>query len=125
MLKDDFYKIRSLSYIPNAAPIGHIKATVEFNKEHTIFNGHFPGSPVVPGVCLIQVLKELIMESLKKQIILTVGDNIKFTYIVDPTINLYVDFDIQFTYLEGGFIHVKSTMTDESTNFLKFTGIFK
>lgn len=33
---------------------------VMLNPQHAIYNGHFPQQPVVPGVCILQIIKECI-----------------------------------------------------------------
>ncbi len=32
---------------------------IRFNAMHPIFAGHFPGHPIVPGACLVQIAEEL------------------------------------------------------------------
>ncbi len=36
-----------------------LTSRIKLYKEHEIFKGHFPGNPVMPGVCMIQIIKEL------------------------------------------------------------------
>lgn len=31
---------------------------VKLNPQHPVYGGHFPGQPVVPGVCMLQIIKE-------------------------------------------------------------------
>lgn len=31
---------------------------IMLNQRHPVYAGHFPGQPVVPGVCLLQIIKE-------------------------------------------------------------------
>ena len=54
MLINNFYKIKNIEagekYVVN----------IEMNPAHEIYNGHFPGMPVVPGVCLTQMVKETV-----------------------------------------------------------------
>ena len=57
---------------------------VELNKNHQIFEGHFPGNPVVPGVCMIQMIREVLEVIQSKKLQLTVADEIKFLNIVNP-----------------------------------------
>ena len=37
------------------------------NAEHTIYQAHFPNEPITPGVCILQILKELLEEHTGKQ----------------------------------------------------------
>lgn len=54
MLLDDFYKIIHIEEQEN----GSRKIDIELNPDHALYQGHFPGQPVVPGVCTLQMIKE-------------------------------------------------------------------
>ena len=47
-----------------------IKIQITLNPAHEIFKGHFPGNPVMPGVCTVQIVKELLSAHLKKDLVL-------------------------------------------------------
>lgn len=49
-LKNSLYHI--IDYSENSYTIG-------FNSSHPVFGGHFPGHPIVPGACLVQIAQEL------------------------------------------------------------------
>lgn len=56
MLIKDYYTIEGTStQEEGGAHIFHIR----LNPECTVYQGHFPGEPVSPGVCNIQMIKEL------------------------------------------------------------------
>ena len=59
MLAGDFFYIRSLQ----AEGIS-VVALLEINPLHKIFKGHFPGQPVVPGVCMLQMGREILEKAL-------------------------------------------------------------
>ncbi|MDF2431160.1 MAG: 3-hydroxyacyl-[acyl-carrier-protein] dehydratase [Mucilaginibacter sp.] len=82
MLKDSLYKITSQDHHD-----GVIDAILEINKEDSIFNGHFPGHPVLPGACMLQIIKEVLEDTLKASFRLKKADQIKFLAISDPLIN--------------------------------------
>ena len=37
------------------------KCTIHLYAEHPIYKGHFPQIPIAPGVCLVQIIKEILM----------------------------------------------------------------
>ena len=37
---------------------GKQEIEIELNPGHVLYQGHFPGQPVVPGVCTLQIIKE-------------------------------------------------------------------
>lgn len=41
-------------------------AVIELNPEHPLYQGHFPEQPVVPGVCMLHLIKE-IAECIREQ----------------------------------------------------------
>ena len=84
MLLDTFFKILSTSREEEKTVV-----QVELEKDHNIYEGHFPGNPVVPGVCLIQMIREVVEELQDQKLRLIAADEIKFLNIVNPlTANL-------------------------------------
>ena len=57
---------------------------VKFNPEHRIYKAHFPGNPITPGVCLMQMGEELLEQKYGKLLQLTVVKTIRFKKIVGP-----------------------------------------
>ena len=55
-----------------------------FNTNHPIFAGHFPGHPVVPGACLVQIAQELLSDALQQPVRFTAVRNLKFRQAVTP-----------------------------------------
>ena len=91
MLKDHFYTIDTLTHQDNI-----IVAELQLNSDHAIFQGHFPGQPVVPGACIIQMVKEVLSEALKAAYTLKKADNLKFIAPIDPRIT--DDLQLKLTY---------------------------
>ncbi len=60
--------------------------TVEviLNPNHPIYQAHFPGNPVTPGVCLMQMATELLQSHLCQPLQLIAAANIKFRQPVRP-----------------------------------------
>lgn len=55
------------------------------NPLHHIFDGHFPGNPVTPGVVQMEIIKELLSTSLEKPMSLDTMGTCKFLAILNPT----------------------------------------
>jgi len=88
-LKDDFFKVKE--FCETATGMDY---TIELNPEHAIFEAHFPNNPITPGVCIIQIVKELSEEMLKRKLLLQKAKNIKFLNIINPLKNKEVTFSI-------------------------------
>ena len=58
--------------------------TVRFHAQHPVFGGHFPGNPIVPGACLVQIAEELLADHLGKTVVFTAVRNLKFRRPVTP-----------------------------------------
>ncbi|WP_394674883.1 3-hydroxyacyl-ACP dehydratase [uncultured Chryseobacterium sp.] len=88
----DFYTIQSTERTDN----GNFTARIILNKDHDIFKGHFPGNPVTPGVCMMQIVKELTEECTGSQLFLKSASNVKFMAIINPfeTPELTLQLDI-------------------------------
>lgn len=62
--------------------------TIRFNPAHPIFAGHFPGHPIVPGACLVQIAQDLISVHLGQPVLLTAVHNLKFRQPITPEMEM-------------------------------------
>ncbi len=69
---DALFKISKLEHSD-----GIISAMLDINKDCDIFKGHFPGHPVVPGACMLQIVKDVLEEALKVSVRLKKGGSSK------------------------------------------------
>ena len=97
---------------------------IELNPEHKIYKGHFPQVPVAPGVCLIQAIKEILMEKFQKRLILTEGNNIKFLILINPKETKQFQVDFMVKQIDN-MLDVSANYTNNDKVFLKFKGKFK
>lgn len=99
-------------------------ADIKLHKEHEIFKGHFPGNPVMPGVCMIQIIKELTEKAVDKELFLNMSSNIKFMAIINPEKNDTLRLNLAITQMENE-IKVKNTTMFDDTLALKLNATFK
>ena len=118
MLQNKFYRAVSTT------DKGEVSATITFQKDHPIFNGHFPGHPVVPGVCMIQIIRELLEDTLQLKLAIHSGDNIKFLSVINPIETPSVQASIQ-TVVNGDQIDVQAAFFVRQTSYFKFKGSFE
>ena len=119
MLLNDFFKIMNIDSAEKYT------INIELNPKHKIFQGHFPGNPVVPGVCLTQMVKETAEQISNKKLTMVTGDNLKFTAILNPEVNQSVTMVMTFKTKENGLLQVDSSVSAGETNFFSFKGSFK
>jgi 3-hydroxyacyl-[acyl-carrier-protein] dehydratase len=72
-------------------------AVITLNADDFIYKAHFPGRPITPGVCIIQILQELVEIHCEKQLKLRSAKNIKFLNILDPLAHPKVCFEVKCT----------------------------
>ena len=119
MLKNELYKINSIAHNE-----GIIEASLEINKNNELFKGHFPGHPVLPGACMLQIVKEVLEGSLDKSVQLKKADYIKFLLIVDPARNNILQIKLIYKITDNNNILVTASLVAEKDICFKFHGLF-
>jgi 3-hydroxyacyl-[acyl-carrier-protein] dehydratase len=117
-LLNDFYTVNS-----KQSGDGSIACTIQLDVTHAIFKGHFEQMPVVPGVCQTQIIKELLQEELGIDLVMTKGDNIKFTGMIIPTKHPDIQLEITYKKPDQDYV-VEAKLFFEDTIFTKFKGTF-
>lgn len=117
--KNNFYTSSDTTVESNT-----IKAIIHINPNHEVFKGHFPQMPVVPGVCQVQIIKELLEDSCKTNTLMISGDNIKFTGMILPDKHPTVNVEITYKESEGIF-SVDAKLYSNEIVFTKYKGKFK
>ncbi len=90
MLLKNFYQLKTIHHIEG----DEYEAFIRLNKDHDIFKGHFPGNPVAPGVCMMQILKEITAEIVDKKLVMKQSSNIKFMSLINPEKTPEIKFNI-------------------------------
>ncbi len=118
MLAGNFYTVTAQS-----RELGQVTATIELNAAHPIFQGHFPEQPVVPGVCMMQTITEMLESALDKKVMLKKASQMKFLHMIDPVKQPLVDVSLTYKEDDGGW-KVNATLKRDDKTFMKFQGIF-
>jgi len=117
MLKDDFYTIPKYSFGSNSAHF-----VIWLKKEHTLFQAHFPNNPIVPGVYIVQIGKELFSFLQKKNFIVKNIKNIKFTNPIVPSVHSEVFYKMTWENIdENDLYHLKIEVSSGNTLFSKIS----
>lgn len=58
---------------------------VRLEKDCTIYKAHFPQNPITPGVCIIQIAKELFEEKNGCQVEIKKMKSVKFLNLMSPS----------------------------------------
>lgn len=121
MLLQDFYSVDTINTISD----GKYVASITLNKNHAIFKGHFPGNPVTPGVCMMQIIKEITESILNVSLTMVSTSNVKFMALINPEVNAKLTLDLEVSENEAAEIKVKNTTTFDETVALKLSNTYK
>ena len=80
MNQTNLYKIRPAGTDENGSALFEIS----INRDCEIFRGHFPGQPVLPGVCSIEIIRESLSIMTGRDVHLCKISQCKFTGMVNP-----------------------------------------
>ena len=119
MLLKDFYKINEMDTVDNTTSV-----TITINKNHKIFKGHFPNNPVMPGVCMMQIIKEITEEVVGATLFMEKCSNVKFMALINPDKNNVLKLVLNISDTDG-IIKVKNTTHFDETLALKLVAYYK
>ncbi|MEO6521768.1 MAG: hypothetical protein ABIN91_08820 [Mucilaginibacter sp.] len=118
MLLHDFFIFTDLHTEENI-----VKANIKLNAAHPIFKGHFPDQPILPGVCMMQMVKEMTEYYLDKKIRLEKAQDLKFLSFVNPDQNKLIQVELKINIDESR-IWVEARLLDNAIVLFKFKGVF-
>ncbi|KAF2328344.1 3-hydroxyacyl-ACP dehydratase [Flavobacterium nitrogenifigens] len=121
MILQDFYKILSEEKISDSK----YTITILVNEKHEVFKGHFPGNPIMPGVCMIQIIKELTESITKSSLMIQSLANVKFMALINPEVTPKLRLELDITTTEDGLVKVKNTTYFNDTTALKLSNVYK
>jgi 3-hydroxyacyl-[acyl-carrier-protein] dehydratase len=102
----------------------NVSAVIDINATHNIFEGHFPGQPVVPGVCMVQMIKEILETVIETKLQLQKADFLKFLSVINPAVNKTVVVEFAYEKKDGAIVHVNGRIFKNDITFLKFKKTF-
>lgn len=119
LFKNNFYTI-----LDSNKEDGTHTFTIRLNAEHSIFTGHFPGNPVTPGVAQIEIVKELMTESVGKKVHLKKMGNCKFLAILNPDKDQEVEVVLKITAGEDEELKATAMIKNDSMIYLKMNASY-
>ena len=103
--------------------LGTIHAELSLNADSDIFKGHFPQTPVLPGVSMLQIMKELIEKTSENKWQLQKASNIKYLSLVQPDgENLF--FEITVKPSPDDTLLVNNVLKKGTITCMKFSGTY-
>ena len=120
-LNGDFFRIESRM---EGLPQGQSGFNVILNPDHLIYKAHFPGMPVTPGVCILQMIQELLSEQEGMPLYIVKIMNAKFVKMISPLSDGRVSVLFNSVIEEEGGIKAQGVVVqydNMSELFLKFS----
>lgn len=119
MLLNDFFTYRIIEKSDD-----EIIATINLNKDHGIYAGHFPGMPVTPGICQVQMIQEVLKDTFSSAYSLRSARDIKFLNFINPKEVNSFDLDLTISKGDHDALTVKALMHKGEVNYLKMRSVF-
>jgi 3-hydroxyacyl-[acyl-carrier-protein] dehydratase len=121
MVLKDFYKVLSEEKITDSK----YTITILVNEKHDVFKGHFPGNPIMPGVCMIQIIKELTEKITESTLMIQTLSNVKFMALINPEATPELRLELDIVTTEDDLVKVKNTTYFNDTVALKLSNVYK
>lgn len=115
MLIENFY------HIVSTRETGEMAWTIniELNPEHRVYRGHFPGNPVLPGVCTLQIIKECLSEQLNLTYRYDRISSCKYLSAINPLQTSGIELHLTAKPAEGEQLHLAAEGKAGGVEFIK------
>ena len=115
-LENRFYKILSEERQEASATY-----KVAILPDCNVYDGHFPGNPVCPGVCNIETIKECAMRLTGKDLRIRNIKQCRLTAIATPTVCPVVTITVNAVPKDDAFL-VTANIADDKQLYMDFKG---
>ncbi len=118
-LTEGFFIIESTNDSDNG-----FEAVLRTNPEHPIYKSHFPGSPITPGVCVIQAAGELLENKLGHKLYLQSIKNVKFLMVIIPEEGKKIRYSFSNIVEDENGVKAQVVVSDDAMVYAKMSLIF-
>ena len=97
---------------------------ISLNPDHQVYQGHFPGDPICPGVCSIQMIRECAEIVIGQRLTISTVSQCRFMELLTPSKNKDLLLKLTLSKAEEGMVKaVASILSDDAqTSFLEYKG---
>jgi 3-hydroxyacyl-[acyl-carrier-protein] dehydratase len=117
LLENKYYKVLRARENGEGKAVFHVAILPDCN----VYEGHFPGKPVCPGVCNIQTIKECASLLVGKELRIFSIKQCLLTAIATPTVCPEVDVEVEVKEVDGKY-SIVATISDEIRLYMTFKG---
>lgn len=98
-----------------------ITATVRYDASHPVFKGHFPDNPIVPGVCTLNMISDIVSENIGRDFRIQSASNVKFLQLIRPDSQPLLR--VTWKEIDAG-IQVNATLQQDGALLMRFGGTY-
>lgn len=117
LLEDKFYKVLSVDHAEDGSAKFHLAILPGCN----VYDGHFPGDPVCPGVCNIETIKECAIMLCGEPLRYSSIRQCRLTALATPTVCPEVDVQVSLIPAGEGY-SVQATIADGKQTYMILKG---
>jgi len=117
LLENKFYRVLSEERGEGLSA----KYRVAILPECNVYDGHFPGDPVCPGVCNIETIKECAILLCGEQLRYSTIKQCRLTALATPTVCPEVDVQVNLS-LSGEGYALQATIADDRQTYMILKG---
>ncbi|MDR2913288.1 MAG: hypothetical protein LBV74_00385 [Tannerella sp.] len=114
MLKGEFFTIKEVADMDNGRTY-----RLGLNASHPIFLAHFAGNPVMPGACIVQMIKELSSDYFGMAFFTAAVKNMKFLQVINPLESPEISVQLTYTKQEDDRIFVSAVLNNDNIIYSK------
>ena len=100
------------------------EAELRTNPSHFIYKAHFPGNPITPGVCVIQVAGELLERKTNRKVYLKTLKNVKFLSVIIPEEGKKIKYSFSNIAEDDNGVKTQVLVSDNDMVYAKISLIF-
>lgn len=95
--------------------------TVGLHPNHFIYKAHFPGEPITPGVCIMQMALELLEKACGMRLSMECARNIKFLKVISPDETPVLNYCIEESLREDGTVRSTVNVLSKEETYAKIS----
>ena len=92
--------------------------------DYHAYAGHFPGNPVSPGVCNIQLIKECAEQLVSKRLFLAFIAKCRFSAVLTPQSTPRLQLRMRIANCESDEFTIHATLFNDAITYIEFKGYF-
>ena len=100
---------------------GQLSWNLHLEAGHRIFKGHSPDNHILPGVCVMHIVKETLEQEFNTKLRVRKADQLKFLRIIDPRETPDLKLQVKSVKEEDGY-KISASLNRENISFFKMSG---